>query len=236
MEPGATSSAPSASAPRATRPVFVGIARSSAVTAYLGGVRRAEVRDIAPWHVSYDVLAGGRPSAPPGSQSFWAASVTGSGEQVLDWKPSAGTWRLVVMNAGGSPRVAVDASVGAKLANLIWVGAGTARRRDRVRIRGRRADPPRSQTQRGAHSAVRSGAAASRSRVSGFSLVTLRSRSFRRVRGPSHGCVPVRPHGEALAYLTPRSARALSAIVNPSWCSCLAIDAPADPRRRTTIG
>ena len=27
------------------------------------------------------------------------------------------------MNAGGSPRVSVDASVGAKLANLIWVGA-----------------------------------------------------------------------------------------------------------------
>jgi TfoX/Sxy family transcriptional regulator of competence genes len=28
------------------------------------------------------------------------------------------------MNTGGSPRVAVDASVGAKLANLIWVGVG----------------------------------------------------------------------------------------------------------------
>jgi hypothetical protein len=107
-----------------TRPAFVGIGRSSAVTTYLGGVRRAEVRDIAPWHVSYDVFAGGRPSAPPGSQSFWAASVTGPGEQILDWKPSAGTWRLVVMNTGGSPRVAVDASVGAKLANLIWVGVG----------------------------------------------------------------------------------------------------------------
>jgi hypothetical protein len=109
---------------QSSRPAFVGIGRSSAVTAYLGGVRRAEVRDIAPWHVSYDVHAGGRPSAPPGAQSFWAASVTGSGEQVLDWKPSAGSWRLVVMNTGGSPRVSVDASVGAKVANLIWVGAG----------------------------------------------------------------------------------------------------------------
>jgi len=28
------------------------------------------------------------------------------------------------MNTGGSPRVSVDASVGAKVANLIWVGAG----------------------------------------------------------------------------------------------------------------
>jgi hypothetical protein len=67
------------------RPVFVGIARSSAVATYLGGVRRAEVRDVSPWHVGYDVLAGGPPSAPPNAQSFWAASVTGSGEQVLDW-------------------------------------------------------------------------------------------------------------------------------------------------------
>jgi hypothetical protein len=106
------------------RPVFVGIARSSAVTAYLGGARRAEVREVGAWHVGYDVLAGGRPPAPPGSQNFWAASVTGSGEQALDWKPSAGTWRLAVMNPGGSPQVTVDASVGAKLANLIWVGAG----------------------------------------------------------------------------------------------------------------
>jgi hypothetical protein len=80
------------------------------------------VRDVSPWHVGYDVLAGGPPSAPPSSQRFWAASVTGSGEQVLDWKPSAGTWRLVVMNAAGSPRVAVDAGIGAKLDNLIWVG------------------------------------------------------------------------------------------------------------------
>jgi hypothetical protein len=106
------------------RPAFVGIGRSSAVTAYLGGVRRAEIRDIAPWHVSYDAQAGGRPSGPPGSQNFWATSGTGSGEQVLDWTPSTGTWRLVVMNTGGSPGVTVDASVGAKLANLIWVGAG----------------------------------------------------------------------------------------------------------------
>jgi hypothetical protein len=104
------------------RPVFVGIARSSAVATYLGDVRRAEVRDVSPWHVGYDVLAGGAPSAPPSSQKFWAASVTGSGEQVLDWKPSAGTWRLVVMNAAGSPRVAVDAGIGAKLDNLIWIG------------------------------------------------------------------------------------------------------------------
>jgi len=54
----------------------------------------------------------------------FAASATGSGEQVLNWKPSGGTWRVVVMNADGSPHVAVDASIGAKLDNWFWVGIG----------------------------------------------------------------------------------------------------------------
>ena len=106
------------------RRVFVGIARSAAAAAYLAGVRRAEVSEIGPWHVGYDVQTGGAPSTPPASQTFWTASVTGSGEQVLDWKPRGGTWRVVVMNADGSPRVAVDASIGARLDNWFWVGAG----------------------------------------------------------------------------------------------------------------
>jgi hypothetical protein len=106
------------------RRVFVGIARSAAAAAYLDGIRRAEVTEIGPWHVGYDAKTGGPPSTPPASQTFWAASATGSGKQVVDWKPSGGTWRVVVMNADGSPHVAVDASIGAKLDNWLWIGAG----------------------------------------------------------------------------------------------------------------
>ncbi len=106
------------------RRVFVGIARSAAAAAYLDGTRRAEVSEIGPWHVGYDLHTGGPPPTPPGSQTFWSASATGTGNQVLDWKPSGGTWRVVVMNADGSPRVAVDASIGAKLDNWFWVGVG----------------------------------------------------------------------------------------------------------------
>jgi hypothetical protein len=106
------------------RRVFVGIARSAAAAAYLDGMRHAEVSEISPWHVGYDMQIGGPPSTPPASQTFWAASATGSGKQVLDWKPAGGTWRVVVMNADGSPRVAVDASIGAQLDNWFWVGAG----------------------------------------------------------------------------------------------------------------
>ena len=106
------------------RRVFVGIARSAAAAAYLDGMRRAEVSEIGPWHVGYDLQTGGPPPTPPASQTFWSASATGTGNQVLDWKPTGGTWRVVVMNADGSPRVAVDASIGAKLDDWFWVGVG----------------------------------------------------------------------------------------------------------------
>ena len=105
------------------RRVFVGIARSAAAAAYLDGMRRAEVSEIGAWHVGYDLQTGGPPPTPPASQTFWSASTTGTGNQVLDWKPTGGTWRVVVMNADGSPHVAVDASIGAQLDNWFWVGA-----------------------------------------------------------------------------------------------------------------
>ena len=60
------------------RRVFVGIARSAAAAAYLDGMRRAEVNEIGPWHVGYDVQTGGPPPTPPASQTFWSASATGS--------------------------------------------------------------------------------------------------------------------------------------------------------------
>jgi hypothetical protein len=105
-----------------SRPVFVGIAPDRAADAYLRGVGHAEIKDVSPWHVAYRVAGGGPPSAPPQAQTFWAASATGSGSQDLDWKPSGGTWRIVVMNADGSRRVAVDASLGANLDNWAWIG------------------------------------------------------------------------------------------------------------------
>ena len=103
------------------RPVFVGIARARTTDRYLAGVGRAEVKDVSPWNVSYQVTGGGPPAARPEAQTFWVASATGSGGQNLSWKPSSGTWRVVVMNDDGSRMVDVDASVGAKLDSWAWI-------------------------------------------------------------------------------------------------------------------
>jgi hypothetical protein len=51
-------------------------------------------------------------------------SARGAGEQALTWKVRDGSWRLVVMNAGGAPRVAADVSVGARLPHLLAYGFG----------------------------------------------------------------------------------------------------------------
>ncbi len=127
-------------------PVFVGIARSSAVNAYLGGVQRDLLLhrsgrvdhdgmmgdDRGPgWssHRSDDwgptlSQPGTSPSGPPTAQGFWAAQASGTSRQSLVWTPREGTWSLVVMNADGSRPVAASVDVGATVPWLPWLGAG----------------------------------------------------------------------------------------------------------------
>ena len=109
-----------------TRPIFVGIARSADVDRYLTGVQHEEARDLADIgaRTDYVMRPGGRAPAPPAAQSFWVVSARGAGEQALTWKVRDGSWRLVVMNAGGAPRVAADVSVGARLPHLLAYGFG----------------------------------------------------------------------------------------------------------------
>jgi len=103
--------------------VFVGIARKPAADAYLGRVRRAVVTDIAR-APDYSAKPGGAPSSPPGEQTFWVASTSGAGDQVLDWKVKDGKWVVVVMNADGSAGVTADLRIGAEIDSLVWIGAG----------------------------------------------------------------------------------------------------------------
>jgi len=107
------------------RPVFVGIGRAAAVDAYLRDVDRSEIDDLDNGgDPEYTDRAGGAPAKPPGQQSFWAASVSGAGEQTVDWEPEDGNWRVVLMNADASRGVTSDMSIGAELGSVLWIGLG----------------------------------------------------------------------------------------------------------------
>jgi uncharacterized RDD family membrane protein YckC/predicted RNA-binding Zn-ribbon protein involved in translation (DUF1610 family) len=109
-----------------SKPVFIGIAREGDASGYLGDVEYDEVVDFT-WTYdepdwSYDTHPGGAPSQAPSSETFWEASVTGSGTQTLVWEPEEGNFWFVVMNADGSPEVEVDMRMGAKTPVLRYIG------------------------------------------------------------------------------------------------------------------
>jgi hypothetical protein len=106
------------------RSVFVGIGPAAEVDRYLVGVERDVVTDFDRRNPTYSGRAGGAPAAPPGVQTFWVASATGSGEQTLEWKPEDGNWRAVVMNADASRGVSAEMSIGAELDAVLWIGIG----------------------------------------------------------------------------------------------------------------
>lgn len=104
------------------RPLFVGIAQTSDVSSYLGGVARSEVTDLTDNGVKYDRHQGGAPSGPPGAQRFWEASSTGRGTVTTTWKVAGGDWTIVAMNAGAAPHVSANVTLGAKTTAVLWIG------------------------------------------------------------------------------------------------------------------
>ncbi len=98
------------------RPLFIGVARSADVDAYLAGVAHdqvAEIRDgLEP---VYERQVGAITAvAAPTERDIWVARATGPGEQELTWAAEGGRWTAVVMNADGSPGVRADVNVGVK--------------------------------------------------------------------------------------------------------------------------
>jgi hypothetical protein len=108
--------------PDAAKPVFVGIARTRDVAEYLDGTAYATIDHLASGAVTPH--AGNAPSAPPLSATIWAATKQGTGEQTIVWKPRAGDWRVVMMNADASAGVAVHGDVGAEFPPAPWVALG----------------------------------------------------------------------------------------------------------------
>jgi hypothetical protein len=110
----------------ADQAIFVGIAPTAAVDAYLRGVRHATIDEFGATRGRPGTTerGGAPPSAPPGDLDIWTESASGTGTQVVDWRPADGSWTAVVMRADGAAGVAVDARAGATLPGLTWISVG----------------------------------------------------------------------------------------------------------------
>jgi hypothetical protein len=108
------------------KPIFVGIAPTKDVDAYLQGTGHATVTDVdyAPFRATYRTHGGDRP-APPVAQRFWTTSANGDGTQSVEWKVRSGNWSVVVMNADGSKNVDAGVSAGSDAPWLSAAGWGT---------------------------------------------------------------------------------------------------------------
>jgi hypothetical protein len=105
--------------------VFIGVAPEAAAAAYLNGVPHAVVSNWAAGHIDEQAGVGStRPAAAPADSRIWAAQASGPGAQTLTWRPIAGHWTVVVMNANGAAGVSVVADVGATVPDLGWIAAG----------------------------------------------------------------------------------------------------------------
>jgi hypothetical protein len=107
--------------------VFIGVGPARAVDRYLAGVGidRVEDLDLDPFHLDLDSRAGTVRAAAPGRQTFWVAKSSGPAASV-DWKVRNGDYRIVVMNADGSPGVSVDGTFTLALPNLYDYGVAAA--------------------------------------------------------------------------------------------------------------
>jgi hypothetical protein len=96
-------------------PVFIGVAPTARVSRYLSGVARDRITsiDLTAGSVNYEHVDGTTLPAPPGEQDFWAAEVSGTGSQTLEWALQEGDWAVVIMNGDASAPVAVDVKLGA---------------------------------------------------------------------------------------------------------------------------
>ena len=103
--------------------IFVGIAPTAEVDRYLNGVGHHMIDEFGQtWgHPGMTEMGGGPPSEAPRDVDFWTASASGTGTQVVDWRPSDGNWSAVVMRADGEAGLSVNGRAGATLPGLTWI-------------------------------------------------------------------------------------------------------------------
>jgi hypothetical protein len=99
--------------------VFVGIARTADVDAYLAEVDHDVVVDVHRHEVELRNHPGGTDVTPPAQEPFWEVSSEGPGTQTIEWKAEGGHWTALVMNADASPGVVADVDVAARSGILV---------------------------------------------------------------------------------------------------------------------
>ncbi|MFC2027385.1 hypothetical protein ACFLU3_01725 [Chloroflexota bacterium] len=104
--------------------IFIGVARETDVTEYLGNVTHDVIVDfeIEGTDLEYDLFQGTHQPTPPIGQTFWTQSVYGSGVQTLEWELETGTWVFVIMNEDGSADIDANTEIGAKVPWLFDIG------------------------------------------------------------------------------------------------------------------
>ncbi len=98
--------------------VFIGIAPTAAVDSYLTGVNRQVVTSWSPFSSYYRHETGAAPKTAPIDARIWTAQVSGPGTQTLTWRPTGGTWTIVIMHPNGSAGLSVTADIGATIPDL----------------------------------------------------------------------------------------------------------------------
>lgn len=102
-------------------PVFVGIAPTADVEAYLEGVEHATLTDFTDGEATYEVTGTDAPPTLPTMSDIWVAQSSGTGTQETVWPVADGDWTVVVMNADSTRGVSADVAAGATLPALDWL-------------------------------------------------------------------------------------------------------------------
>jgi hypothetical protein len=108
--------------PRGEQEMFVGVASTADVDAWLGDTARVVVDDLT-GTVRYRAEGSGELTGLPADEDFWVASEQGPGRQTVTWDLTSGDWTVVVMNADGSPGVIARVQAGATLPVFGWATA-----------------------------------------------------------------------------------------------------------------
>ena len=106
------------------KPVFVGVGPADAVDRYLAGAEFETVTDVdvRPFELTTTVHEGSTRLTSPLAESFWVAQSDGSSAAATTWKIRDGSYRLVIMNADGSPGIDVDGRFGLHVPGLTAIG------------------------------------------------------------------------------------------------------------------